>query len=283
MHTITYIKNNIEILIFFILVIIFILVILKRNWEGFYNAQHGINRLDAIIYINTDTDEGDDRNENSSDENSELLMKELIKLNTNMKKVHKANKNSGVYIPKKGHNGCIQSHILALKMVKKNNWKKVLILEDNVELDMSSDSFNDLLNKTLDTLDDKYSNWDVIMLAASNININNKFSSIPIDVVSPDGSLKDPLKIHKIKSAKNSSAYIIKDSYVDKILDLFNKKEEKGENNKNMNMNMNMNKNKNILNQEYNNEYLSLDNKWGELQGKDNWFIIDKVPIIQRI
>ena len=276
MHTLTYIKNNIEILIFFILVIVFMFLIIKRNWEGFYNAQHGINRLDAIIYINTDTDEDTDTNE--SDTNTELLMKELTKLNTDMNKVHKANKTSGIYIPNKGHKGCIQSHILALKMLKTNNWKRVLILEDNVELDMSPESFNDLLNKTLDTLDEKHSNWDVIMLAASNININNKSPSIPIDVISPDGSIKDPLKIHKIKSAKTSSAYIIKDTYVDNVLDLFNKKDGKdgkdGKDEKNKN---------NILNQDYNNEYLSLDNKWGELQVKDNWFIINKDPIIQRI
>ena len=42
-------------------------------------------------------------------------MKELEKLNTDMSKVHKV---SGVYMPKNGHKGCIQSHILALNMIK---------------------------------------------------------------------------------------------------------------------------------------------------------------------
>ena len=173
MELLKYIKKNLEIIIFCILVILLLILILRRSWEGFFNEQNGINRLDEIIYINL---------ENRNDR-KELLMKELEKLNTNMGKVHKV---SGVFIPKNGHKGCIQSHILALNMIKLNKWKRVLILEDDAELNISPEAFNDLLNKTIDKLDEKNPNWDVIMLATANKVIDEKNNSIPIDIISPD-------------------------------------------------------------------------------------------------
>ena len=60
------------------------------------------------------------------------------------------------------------------------------------------------------------------------------------------------------------------------ILNLFNKKD-----NQNDNQNDNK-KNKKILEQDYNNDYLSLEQRWNELQDKDNWFSINKDPIKQR-
>ena len=191
-------------------------------------------------------------------------MKELEKLNTNMGKVHKV---SGVFIPKNGHKGCIQSHILALNMIKLNKWKRVLILEDDAELNISPEAFNDLLNKTIDKLDEKNPNWDVIMLATANKVIDEKNNSIPIDIISPDDLITKSLKIQKLKTATTSSAYIVKDTYVDNILNLFN------------NCNNNM-EHKKLSAGGF--EIWALDQKWAELQIKDNWFVIDKDPIKQR-
>ena len=112
MKILNYINQNIEYIVFFALVILLSILILNKSWESFYNEQNGINRLDAIIYINL---------ENRADR-KEVLMKDLEKLNTNMNKVHKV---SGVFIPKNGHKGCIQSHILALNMIKLNKWKRL--------------------------------------------------------------------------------------------------------------------------------------------------------------
>ena len=270
MNILKYIKTNIEILVFFVLLIFLSILILRRSWEGFFNENHGINRLDAIIYINL---------ENRSDR-KDLLMKELEKLNTNMGKVHKL---SGVYIPKNGHKGCIQSHILALNMIKLNKWKRVLILEDDAELDMNPEAFNDMLNKTLDTLDDKNSNWDVIMLGTANKVIDDKFSPISISIESPVQPESQPskssnnnnstsessqtLQIQKLTTATTSSAYIVKNTYVDNILNLFN------------NCNDNMVPDK-LSGQGF--EHWALDQKWADLQRKDNWFVLDKDPIKQR-
>ena len=253
MKLLSYIKQNVELIIFFILVVILALLILRRSLEGFFNEQHGVNRLDAIIYINL---------ENRLDR-KELLMKELEKLNANMGKVHKV---SGVYIPKNGHKGCIQSHILALNMIKLNKWKRTLILEDDAELNIEPEVFNNLLNTTLDTLDSKQPDWNVIMLGTANKVIDKDTNMMPLEIFAADGT-KMPLAIEKLKTATTSSAYIVKDTYVENILNLFG------------NCNDNMVHNK-LSGQGF--EYWALDQKWAELQIKDKWFSIDKDPIKQR-
>ena len=250
-----YIKQNIEYIVFFALVTMVAILILNRSLESFYNEQNGINSLDAIIYINL---------ENRGDR-KDVLMQDLEKLNTNMNKVHKV---SGVFIPKNGHKGCIQSHILALNMIKLNKWKRVLILEDDAQLNMHPEIVNDVLKKTMDTLDNNYSNWDVIMLGTANKVLDDKNNiSYDINVSTHDGTDKETLQIQKLKTATTSSAYIVKDIYVDNILDLFNT------------CNNNMKHNK-LTGDNY--EFWALDQKWAELQVKDNWFVLDKDPIKQR-
>ena len=252
MKVTNYIKTNIEIIIFFILVGILAYLIILRSWEGFFTLQNGINRLDAIIYINL---------ENRVDR-KDLLMKELEKLNTNMNKVHKV---SGVYMPKNGHKGCIQSHILSLNMIKLNNWERVLILEDDAELDMSPEIINNLINKSLEELDKNHPEWNVIMLATAN-KVLDKNNTIPMEINAADGTMMS-LNIEKLKSATTSSAYIVKKSYAENILNLFN------------NCNNNMSPSK-MTDPGF--EHWALDQKWAELQNKDKWFCIDKDPIKQR-
>jgi hypothetical protein len=181
-----------------------------------------------------------------------------------MNKVHKV---SGVFIPKNGHKGCVQSHILALNMIKLNKWKRVLILEDDAELNMHPEIVNDLLNKTMDSLDANYANWNVIMLGTLNKILDENNKSYNISVSTNDGSSKENLQIQKLKNATTSSAYIVKDTYVDNILNLFNT------------CNNNMKNNK-LTSQGF--EDWALDQKWAELQFKDNWFVLDKDPIKQR-
>ena len=271
-----YIHTNIELIIFFLLVSCFVYLILCRSWEAFFTEQDGINRLDAIIYINLE----------ARNDRKDLLMKELEKLKTDMSKVHKV---SGVYMPKNGHKGCIQSHILALNMIKMNNWNRVLILEDDAELNISPEIMNNIINKSLTELDTHYPDWNVIMLATANKvldkdynkinklknnNNNNNTKPLPIDLglVFEEEKKEEkkeviPLNIEKLKSATTSSAYIVKKDYVNHILDLFN------------HCNNNMSP-KNMTSEGY--EHWALDQRWAEIQGKDNWFCINKDPIKQR-
>lgn len=253
MSIVSYIKKNIELIIFALLLSIFAYLIIRRSWDGFYTAQHGINRLDAIIYINL---------ENRNDR-KQLFMNELVKLNTNMDKVHKV---CGVYIPKNGHKGCIQSHILALNMIKLNKWKRVLIMEDDAELDIPPEAVNELINETLDTLDNKNPDWNVIMLASANKVVDEKAPEYALNISTLDGPII-PIKIKKLQTATTSSAYIIKDTYVDRIINLFN----------NCNDNMEHGKMSSP-----GNEHWALDQRWADLQRKDNWFVYDKDPVKQR-
>lgn len=270
-----YIHTNIEIIIFFLLVSCVVYLILCRSWEAFFTEQDGINRLDAIIYINLE----------ARNDRKDLLMKELEKLKTDMSKVHKV---SGVYMPKNGHKGCIQSHILALNMIKMNNWNRVLILEDDAELNMTPETINSLINKSLEELDKNYPEWNVIMLATANkiidkdynkINklkneLNNEFKNelnkkeLPIDLdIYTNKDKTNSLKLEKLKQATTSSAYIVKKEYADNILNLFN------------HCNNNMSP-KNMSSKGY--EHWALDQKWAELQKNNMWFCIDKDPIKQR-
>ena len=277
-----FIHSNIELIVFFLLVSILAYILLLRNWEGFFTEQNGINQLDAIIYINLE----------ARNDRKELIMKELEKLNTDMSKVYKV---SGVYMPKNGHKGCIQSHILALNMIKLNQWNRVLILEDDAELNMSPETMNNVITKSLSELDTHYPEWNVIMLATANkvidtdytklnklnTKLNNKLNNnnnntnmkkpLPIDLglVFEEEKKEDiiPLKLEKLKSATTSSAYIVKKEYVNHILDLFN------------HCNNNMSP-KNMTSE--GNEHWALDQRWSEIQGKDNWFCINKDPIKQR-
>lgn len=253
MKLLNYINKYLENIVFFALVILLFFLIAKSSMDAFFTEQHGINRLDAIIYINL---------ENRGDR-KELLMKELEKLNVIMGKVHKV---SGVFIPKNGHKGCIQSHILALNMIKLNKWKRVLILEDDAELDMSPEVFNELLNKSLEKLDESFPEWNVLMLGTANKVINNKIIPQSLTIKSPSGEVSE-LKLQKLETATTSSAYIVKDSYVDNILDLF----------KTCNDNMIPDK---LSGEGF--EFWALDQKWAELQKKDNWYCFDKDPIKQR-
>ena len=270
-----YIHTNIEIIIFFLLVSCVVYLILCRSWEAFFTEQDGINRLDAIIYINLE----------ARNDRKDLLMKELEKLKTDMSKVHKV---SGVYMPKNGHKGCIQSHILALNMIKMNNWNRVLILEDDAELNMTPETINSLINKSLEELDKNYPEWNVIMLATANKVIDKDYNKInklknelknelnnelnkkelPIDLdIYTNEDKTNSLKLEKLKQATTSSAYIVKKEYADNILNLFN------------HCNNNMSP-KNMSSKGY--EHWALDQKWAELQNHNMWFCIDKDPIKQR-
>jgi len=251
-----YINHNLEYIIFFALLTILAILITKRNWEGFLSEEYGINTLDAIIYINL---------ENRQDR-KDLLLQELETLNTTPAKIHKV---SGVYMPKNGHKGCIQSHILALNMIKLNKWNRVLILEDDAQLDTDPTTVNNLITQAIQTLDEKDPDWNVIMLATANKVINDKAPephSTQLEIYSSDNILK-PTTLERLTRATTSSAYIVKGDYVDEILNLFNT------------CNDNMKSNQ-LSGDKY--EFWALDQKWESLQARDKWYALSPDPIKQR-
>ena len=68
--------------------------------------------------------------------------------------------------------GCYLSHIAILKLAKSRNYKRILILEDDIEF---SSEFTEIIPKALDEIEDL--NWDLFYLGGNNYHntkINNK-------------------------------------------------------------------------------------------------------------
>ena len=112
-----------------------------------------------------------------------------------------------------------------------------------IQIDISPETMNNVINKSLTELDTHYPDWNVIMLATANKvldkdynklnklknNNNNNTKPLPIDLglVFEEEKKEEkkeviPLNIEKLKSATTASAYIVKKDYVNHILDLFN-------------------------------------------------------------
>ena len=221
------------ILIIFIFIFIFIIILIKHenmstncidkftNWNDIKNN---------VIYINLE--KRVDRNK--------LILEELNKLDVDISKVVKV---AGIYIPKNGHKGCVQSHILALNIAKMNKWKYALIFEDDMEPLLSPDNFSKMIDTGMDYMEQNNINWDIIMLGSAY-------------------STKTPLPntkiISRIKNATTSIGYIVQDTYYDKLLNLFN------------NCNENMMPDKWGGGKDW--EPFALDQQWKKLQETDNWY-----------
>jgi glycosyl transferase family 25 len=133
--------------------------------------------IDKIIYINLD-----DR------EDRRLVMKSFFErghIPLEMVVRFPAIKRS------RGALGCAESHMEVLKLANKENWKNVLILEDDLEW---TENFQDNYQK-LEELT-KLSNWDVIMLTGWYCEYN----------------------FPRIFKANNTGAYLVNESYRNTLL-----------------------------------------------------------------
>jgi GR25 family glycosyltransferase involved in LPS biosynthesis len=214
----------------YILLTVIILLILhfyftfQKFSDNFFNSYDDI---DAFIYINL---------ENREDRKA-LLLDEFKKINIPEDKIRKV---SGVRIPKNGHKGCIQSHILALEMAKLNNWKMVAIFEDDAELNVEPQVFKDMVKKAMEQ--DK---WDMIILHGANQSAKE------------NGDIKGAPELHYLKHSTQSTGYIIKRDYYDKLLNLF------------IHCNDMMSKDNWEIPGSW--ESHALDQQWNKLVEKDNW------------
>lgn len=208
--------------------VILIIWLITLNIEKFTDMT-GLNTLGGVVYINLD----------NRPDRLKLIKDELIKLGADENKMHRV---AGVYVPKNGHKGCIQSHILALRIAKLNNWSTVGIFEDDAEANdnITPDEFKEKLKSGLAELPDDY---DVLMLGTANVDKE---------------AIPDKQIIQKLKSSTTGTAYIVNQKYYDKILSLF----------EHCNTMMPTDK----WGDDGGHEPYALDQKWTELQKKDNWF-----------
>lgn len=227
------INNNINIFILILLVILCIIGLIL-NKENFYIWEE---KISGVVYINL---------ENRPDRKS-LIESEIKKMNISDNKVNKV---AGIYVPKNGHKGCIQSHLLALRIAKMNKWNNILILEDDAVISVSEKEFENKLNYIFNYLDGK--NWDVIMLSIANQSYEDT----------------DDDDIKRIKGGTLGTAYIVNRHYYDDLITLF----------EDCNYKMPYSK----WGTDDGHEPNALDQRWSELQKKDKWYCYKKPLIIQR-
>jgi hypothetical protein len=186
-------------LIIFILIIIYIVYTSNKNTnhqELFDPSSNESlsNNLDINGYIYINLENREDR--------KKIILNELSKIHVPENKIHKI---SGVFIPKNGHKGNVQSFILALELAKLNKLKTVMICEDDMEIIVSPDEFNNKVNYLLNTLKEKKMRWDCIMLGQA------YGSKTPTD-------MKD---VVKITGATTKTCIIVPDHFYDQLLNNF--------------------------------------------------------------
>jgi hypothetical protein len=184
--------------LFIILLIIFIIIILinskKPNREQFVTDDNTSNDLDINGYIYINLENREDR--------KKIILDELKKINIPEEKIYKI---SGVFMPKNGHKGNVQSFILALELAKLNKWHNVMICEDDMELIVPPEEFNNKVNKLLTTLKEKNMRWDCIMLGQA------YGTKSPTDI--PD--------VVKITDASTKTCIIVPEHFYDQLLNNF--------------------------------------------------------------
>jgi hypothetical protein len=236
---------NLTLLVFIIILIIYMCLyydnINNMIIEGFEEENNeGLNKCDGIVYINLENRE----------DRKKIFLEEVKKINLDENKLHKV---SGVYIPKNGHKGCVQSHILALRIAKMNDWNTTCIMEDDIELVNNPEDFNEKVNRIFNELKEKSIEWDVIMLSYANESIDNneKYETI-----------------NKIKFGTTSTCYIVKKEYIEKLIMLFEHCQSMMSNDK--------------WGEDDGHESYALDQKWNELIKQDNWYCSKSKLINQR-
>jgi hypothetical protein len=222
-----------------ILIIILIAIILLILFTSIYaysitqfTQESLFDTIPGIVYINLENRE----------DRKKLILEEFEKLNIPKEKIYRL---AGIPIPKNGHKGCVQSHILALEIAKLNQWQYVAIFEDDAELTVSPSEFKEKVSNAMKE------DWDVILLHGSYQEVKEKINDI----------------MYYAKYSSQSTGYIVKESYYDTLLALFN------------DCNMKMSKDKWMEN---NWEGNALDQRWNELIRKDNWIAFNNNLMKQR-
>jgi hypothetical protein len=227
-------KKLLLLFVSFILFLILIYVTMSYKTESYDNTRQSFNnKIDAIYYINLNK-RPDRKNEfldnfNSIDE-------------SRIKRV------SGHYYPDNGAVGCLMSHITALNLAFKDNYgPNILICEDDFTIpDM------DYCNRMLELAFEKFPDWNVIMLG------QNTVESADTGVETENHE-----KIIKILNSQTTSGYLIKSSYIPKLLQIYE-----------TDMNAYMKSG------EWGNYFV--DQSWKVLQSTDNWYSFKPSVAIQR-
>ena len=139
--------------------------------------------------------------------------------------------------------GCSMSHLKCLEIAKQNNWKHVLIVEDDI-LFLNPELFKNQLNKFLKN----HANFDVVLIAGNNMPPYQKIDDSCV----------------KVYRCQTTTGYIVKRHYYDILI-----------------ANIREGIQKLMKNPEQHVTY-AIDKYWFRLQEKDNWFLITPLSVTQR-
>jgi len=165
--------------------------IFNKRLEGFDDRRPAIDsHIDSIYYINLNKRE--DRKKEFLDNFPSVDESRIIRV-------------AAHEYPENGAVGCLMSHVTALSRALDDPGENILICEDDFTIkDM------DYCNRMLALLFKNISDWDVIMLG------QNTIESEDTKYKSEKGE-----KIIRIKNSQTTSGYIIKKSYIPKLLDIY--------------------------------------------------------------
>jgi glycosyl transferase family 25 len=162
------------IILILIVLYIFLIILLPKKIK---KSENGINK---IMYINLDH-RTDRKNQIEEQINSFNLI--------NYERFPAISHSNGAI-------GCSKSHLAVIKKAKENNYKNILVLEDDFEFIVNKDEFYNQINNLLQVP------FDVCLLAYNTSNLYD--SQYPF--------------LYKIKDAQTTSAYIIQSHYYDTLI-----------------------------------------------------------------
>ena len=192
--------------------------------------------LDGILYINLEYRQ--DRRQHIEEE-----LKQIIPLSNNIVRINALLHTTGAI-------GCAMSHIKALQIAKKNKWKNVLLVEDDLIFKKAFKEETEtpitLLSKTLESWEN---NFDVLMISGTPTKLrklNDNFSHLA--------------HLYKATRVLQTSGYIVNYHYYEKLIEIFT------ESYWNMRDSIETTGVPNI-------KTWAIDTNWFKLQRKDRWFI----------
>jgi GR25 family glycosyltransferase involved in LPS biosynthesis len=214
----------------------------KHISEKFDDAKSSFfSKVDKIYYINLqhrqDRDDEFLSNFSSVDENR------IFRINA-------------YYEKENGALGCLRSHILALETASKTDKKDKKDKKDEIVLICEDDFYiKDIFycNRMLDFAFHVLPEWDVIMLA------HNTHSSEDTEYETENNE-----KIIRIQHSATGSGYMLKTSYIPRLLEIFKN-----------------DYNKFLKTKEWKSEYCN-DVSWVSLQQKDHWYAFVPTIAVQR-
>lgn len=172
--------RTVIILIIFVLTITTLIVVSVKKSLEYYAHQNSLNFIDSIVFINLE-----DRKDRL-----EHIKKTLWSINPS--KIHRFN---AIY-DKHGHIGCSKSHIGCLELAMENNWKNVLILEDDFTWNNYDETIK-IFKKIYETNPD----FDVISLG----NVGSQFDK----------------NTYRLYSGQTATCYLVNRHYYKALRDVF--------------------------------------------------------------